>query len=119
MIRVSRGWLCTGPFSWPRAAWIPTFFVPEPGNVLYLDYETDGDTAKERAQLIVNGLGIPLPENIFYRYTHQTVAADIEEIQQRVLELGIDFLVGDSATPAVGEPESAQATAEYFRRSAV
>ena len=92
-----------------------THFVAEPGNVLVLDFETDGDTAKERAQMIANGLGISLPENIYYRYCHQTIAADIEEIQRKVLELGIDFLLVDSATPAVGAPEPAQATAEYFR----
>ena len=54
-------------------------------------------------------------DNIFYRYTHQLLAADAEAIQRHVLEHDINFMLVDSATPAVGEPESAQMTTEYFR----
>ena len=65
--------------------------------------------------MVCNGLGIAVPDNIFYRYTHQLLASDIEAIQRHVLEQDINFMVVDSATPAVGEPESAQMTTEYFR----
>ena len=36
----------------------------EPGNVLYLDYETDSDTLWERVNMISAGLGIPIPEGL-------------------------------------------------------
>lgn len=89
--------------------------VPEPGNVLYLDYETDEDTMWERAGMIATGLGLGIPEGLYYRYMHQPLAADIEQIKRIVLDRGIEFVVVDSAAPAVMEPESASMTTEYFR----
>ena len=90
-------------------------FYPEPGNVMVLDYETDEDTIYDRVRMIANGLSLPIPSNVFYRYSHQTIAADIQAIQRHVLDKSVNLLIIDSATPAVGEPESAQMTAEYFR----
>jgi len=89
--------------------------VPEPGNVLYLDYETDEDTMWERAGMIATGLALTIPEGLFYRYMHQPLAADIQQINRIVLDKGIEFIVVDSAAPAVMEPESAAMTTEYFR----
>ena len=88
---------------------------PEPCNVLYLDYETDEDTTMMRMQMVATGLGLDLPEGIFYRFMHQPLAADIQQVNRLVLEKGIEFLVVDSAAPAVMEPESASMTTEYFR----
>jgi len=87
----------------------------EPGNVLYLDYETDEDTLWDRVNKITQGLTTPIPDNFYYRQTHQLLAADIEQINRLVLEKHINLVVVDSAAPAVGEPESAQMTTEYFR----
>ena len=87
----------------------------EPGNVLYLDYETDEDTVWQRANMIAHGIGIGIPEGLYYRYMHQPLAADIQHINRLVLDLGIEFVVIDSAAPAVLEPESASMTTEYFR----
>ena len=89
--------------------------VPEPGNVLYLDYETDEDTMWQRAGMLAVGVGMTIPEGLFYRYMHQPLAADIQQINRIVLDKGIQFIVIDSAAPAVLEPESAAMTAEYFR----
>lgn len=89
--------------------------TPEPGNVLYLDYETDEDTMWQRAHMIALGIGLDIPDGIFYRYMHQPLAADIQQINRLVLDRGIEFIVVDSAAPAVLEPESAAMTTEYFR----
>ena len=88
---------------------------PEPGNVLYLDYETDDDTIFERANMVSVGLNMALPSGFYYRYMSQLLAADVEALQKHVLEKEISLVVVDSAAPAVGEPESAQMTADYFR----
>jgi len=88
--------------------------VPLEGNVLYLDYETDADTTWERIDRITAGLGERFPENIHYRYCHQTVAADFEELRRQVYEKEISFVVVDSAAPAVEEPEAAHAVSAYF-----
>ena len=92
-----------------------TGFKPEPGNVLYCDYETDSDTIHERASMVAKGLGIGLPRGFHYRYMSQLFSGDIEALQKHVLEREISLVVIDSAAPAVGEPESAQMTADYFR----
>ena len=89
-------------------------FTPEPGNVLILDFETDEDTQADRVRKIANGLGISFPSNIYYRYNHQPIAADIETVQRHVLEKDIALVIVDSAAPAVGEPESAQMVTAYF-----
>ena len=89
--------------------------IPKPGNVLYLDYETDEDTMWNRASMLALGLSLPIPQGIFYRYMHQPLAADIHQVNRLVLDLGIDFVIIDSAAPAVLEPESASMTSEYFR----
>ena len=89
--------------------------VPEPGNVLYLDYETDEDTLWERAGMLAKGVALEIPDGLFYRYMHQPLAADIQQINRIVLDKGIEFIVVDSAAPAVMEPESAAMTTEYFR----
>ena len=89
---------------------------PEAGNVLYLDYETDEDTMWRRTEMIAQGMGIAgIPEGIYYRYMHQPLAADSQQINRLILDLGIEFVIVDSAAPAVLEPESASMTTEYFR----
>ena len=89
-------------------------FMPEPGNVLYLDYETDADTAAQRLRMISAGLNCDVPKGFHYRYCHQTLAAEIETIQRHVLQRDISLLIIDSAAPAVGEPESSTMTNQYF-----
>ena len=89
--------------------------TPEPGNVLYLDYETDEDTTLQRFEMISTGLGIDVPGGLYYRYMHQPLAADAHQVSRLVMEYAIEFLVVDSAAPAVVEPESAVATTEYFK----
>ena len=86
----------------------------EPGNVLYLDYETDEDTLWERVNMISAGLDIPIPDGIFYRQMHQLLAADFQQINRLVIDNKITLVVVDSAAPAVGEPESSAPTNEYF-----
>ena len=87
----------------------------EPGNVLYLDYETDEDTLWERVNMISAGLGIAIPDGIYYRQMHQLLAADFQRINQLVVDNDISLVVVDSAAPAVVEPESSAPTTEYFR----
>ena len=89
--------------------------TPEPGNVLYLDYETDEDTMWQRTYMIAQGMGLGIPKGIFYRYMHQPLAADSQQINRLILDLGIALVIVDSAAPAVLEPESASMTTEYFR----
>ena len=87
---------------------------PEPGNVLYLDYETDAATTWHRLNMVCAGLGIPIPEGILYRPMSQTVAADFDQINKMVVDEGIALVVVDSAAPASAEPEKSEFAIAYF-----
>ncbi len=89
--------------------------VPQAGNVLFLDYETDEDTLWERVNMITAGLGVPIPDGFFYRHMSQLFTADFQQVNQLVVDNGISLVIIDSAAPAVGEPEASQPTTEYFR----
>ena len=75
---------------------------PEPGPVLICDYETDQATASRNLAMIHKGLGIEDGSSIFYRRMGQPLVSEIESIQAQVLEHGIQFVIVDSAAPAVG-----------------
>jgi hypothetical protein len=89
---------------------------PEPGRVLYLDYETDSDTVWHRVNMITAGLQTPIsiPEGFYYRNMTHTVIADAQEIQKMVLDLGIDFIVIDSAAGATGALLDDTLVNQYF-----
>jgi hypothetical protein len=90
-------------------------FDPEPGNVGYLDYESDHWDLAERIRLISSGLFLGETAKVMYRYCHQAIADDIQEIQRYVSEHSISYLIVDSAAPACGgEPENADATIRLF-----
>ena len=87
----------------------------EPGNALFLDYETDEDTIHDRVQLITAGLNIPIPEGLYYRRMDELVASDIMAINEMVMDLDIHMIVVDSTAYAVGEPEQSAPTNAYFK----
>lgn len=88
---------------------------PMPGNVLYLDYETSAEELRERVVAIEAGLGEPGFSNILYRFSHQPVANDIEQIQRLVSDKQIEFVIIDSMGPACGaDPNSPEAVIAYF-----
>ena len=90
-------------------------FMPEPGPVLYLDYEnTEADNARRFDALHV-GLGLLDRSSVHYRRCSQRLATDIQEIHKIVLERGIQTVVVDTAGPACGgDPESAQSSIQFF-----
>lgn len=95
---------------WPAAG-----FIPEPGKVLYLDYEAGTDELSERLSALRGGLGIEVPCQVLYRFCHQPVANDIAEIQRLIIEHGIELVIVDSVGLACGgEPESAEIVLRYF-----
>ena len=89
--------------------------IPEPGPVLYLDYEnTEADNARRFDALHV-GLGLLDRSSVHYRRCSQRLATDIQEIQKIVLERGIQMVIVDTAGPACGgDPESAQSSIQFF-----
>ena len=73
---------------------------PEPGNVLYLDYETDEDTMTTRLEMIANGLKGARPP-ILYRFCSQPFISEVVEFQRIVQAESIALVVVDSIGAAV------------------
>ena len=89
-------------------------FTPEPGRVLYLDYESDVNDMNARFKAICNGLGIKEPP-FDYRHMSLSVPMESERILEIVDEKDISLIIIDSAAPgAGGEPEKAVTALEYF-----
>lgn len=88
---------------------------PEPGRVLYLDYEASKEDQARRFRKVYKGLDLLVPVEVFHRFCFLPLAHDIQEIQRAVLERNIQLVVVDSAGPACGgEPESAAAVIPFF-----
>ena len=87
----------------------------EPGRVLYLDYETRPDDTWHRLDMITAGLGIAIPDGLYYRQMLQTLAADTESIQREVVEKNISLVIVDSAALASLEPETSAGATAYFQ----
>ena len=92
-----------------------TGFMPEPGPVLYLDYEASKEETARRFDAIHRGLDLSGRSEVMYRFCFQPLASEIQEIQKLVVDHGIQVVVIDSAGPACGgEPESPGPTISYF-----
>lgn len=90
--------------------------VIEPGNVLYLDWETDKYEIASRTRKIHKGLGIQRPSRIIYRYMGQPLLEDADRIRDIVHKHNIDMVVYDSMGLAIaGELESAEDVLAFFR----
>lgn len=89
--------------------------TPEPGNVLYLDYEASADEVRERHEGIAAGLDTATP-SLMYQFNHQPLVDRIQELQRIVADNNITFLVIDSAAAACGgEPELSKNAIPYFQ----
>jgi len=89
--------------------------TPEPGRVLYLDYETDADTFWERTNMITAGLMVSIPEGLYYRPMVESLSDEFTRINTIVMREKIDVVVVDSAAPAVLLPNDAEVVTAYFR----
>ena len=87
---------------------------PEPGNTLYLDWESDADNFWHRLDMLTTGMNIAIPDGIFWRHMVEPLTAEAPAINKIVREKAIDLVVIDSAGPASSEPENAQCVIPYF-----
>jgi hypothetical protein len=89
--------------------------IPEVGNVLYLDYETDVDTFWHRVNMITQGLKRAPPDGLFYRTMLERLTDEFPRISELVRKHDIKLVVVDSAAPATLEPETADAVTGFYR----
>ena len=89
-------------------------FTPEPGKVLYLDYESDTADMNARFKALCDGLDITQPE-FLYRRMSQSIPMDVERLLEIIDEKNISLVIIDSAAPAAGgEPEKSSTALDYF-----
>jgi hypothetical protein len=90
-------------------------WIPIPGNVLYLDWESSLRDHERRGWAIKQGLGITTEETFAYRFCHQPLATDIYNIQRIITERKISLLIVDSQMAAEGYgPHPAQVSSQYY-----
>ena len=89
--------------------------VVEPGNVLYIDYETDAQEIAKRARMLHKGLGIQPNSPMMYQPSSLSLRNDELHIRDLVHEHNIDMVVIDSMGMAVGgELEDMSTVTSFF-----
>lgn len=84
-------------------------------NVLYLDWETDRETAERRATLLARPLGVPDPELPKYRKCVLPLIDDMADIAIDMIDHDIGFVIVDSGGPAcAGDVQSPELTLRFF-----
>ena len=91
-------------------------WLPECGNVLYLDWEASVDVHERRVWAVKCGLGLEdSEEEIFYRFCSQPLVDDIMEIQRAVSDCGANLVIIDSQVAASGQdPDKAETVSQYY-----
>tara|TARA_R100001594_G_scaffold16478_4_gene33971 strand:+ start:28800 stop:30095 length:1296 start_codon:yes stop_codon:yes gene_type:complete len=96
--------------------------IVEPGNVLYLDYETKPKEIATRARMIHAGLGMEAfdakktTSKIIYKKCDVPLVTETDRIRDLIYKHSIDVIVIDSMGMAVGgELESAEEVLNFFR----
>lgn len=94
----------------PHGPWVPT-----PGNVLYLDWESSKEDHERRVWALKQGLGIDTEETFWYRFCQRPLAADILSIQRLVHDRDISLLIVDSQMAALGQgPDPSQVSTQFY-----
>lgn len=89
--------------------------VVEPGNVLYLDYETDAQEIGKRARMLHKGLGIQPNSPMIYQASSLSLRNDEDRIRDLVYKYKIDMVIIDSMGMAVGgELEDMSTVTAFF-----
>ena len=86
----------------------------DPGNVMFLDWETTESSMASRFRKVHRGLGIETASKVRYKRMTQQLIYDIDSVRDEVAEHNIDMVVVDSMGMACGELEAAQPVLDFF-----
>lgn len=79
----------------------------EQGNVLYLDFETDGESQARRLGRVARGLGYDMPpEGVLYRRCSRAIVEDAPRLAVEVSRMNVKLVVVDSLAWACGDDPS-------------
>ncbi len=95
---------------------LPGLTVQQPGDVLYLDWETTPEVQARRLRDLTRGLDLPSVPPIAYRCMTRGLPAELEGIQAQLAQLAQPrLLIIDSLAPACGgDPETADSILRFF-----
>lgn len=89
--------------------------VVEPGNVLYLDYETDEQEIAKRSRMIHKGLGMVPESQIVYQNMTTSLVDGEDRLRDLIFNHKIEVMIVDSMGMAVkGELEQQDAVTNFF-----
>lgn len=89
--------------------------VVEPGNVAYLDYETDEQEIAKRSRMIHKGLGMAPESSIIYQNMTTPLVDAEDKLQDLIFDHKIEMLIVDSMGMAVkGELEQQDSVTNFF-----
>lgn len=84
-------------------------FLLEMLNVLYVDFELDGEEQAERAQKVARGLNLPdVPTNLYYYEPDKNLLRVLPEIRGLIKRYGIRLVIIDSIGASGTDGESVQ-----------
>lgn len=87
-----------------------------PTGVLYLDWEDTEATHAARLARLCNGLGIPMPENLWHLRMHAPLRDCVDEVEAFVREHQVGLVDVDSLALAAGaDPWAAEPILEVYR----
>jgi hypothetical protein len=85
-----------------------------PGNVLYLDWESEWDLLASRRKKLTSGHPELQQADLHYLRMHRSLADDVRKVHQHVKRYNVDLLIVDSLAPACGgEAISAETAIRY------
>jgi hypothetical protein len=91
-------WLLTVCTGHPFTGMLPT----RTGPVVYFDWEDNEDTIKERAEAMCAAVGVPFPQNFYYREMDRPIGAGEERVRREIEETGAVAAVFDSMGMMLG-----------------
>ena len=91
-------------------------FTAEPGDVLYLDYETHEDDMNDRFKALCKGMNIS-PSNLHYRFAKRSVTDDVDSLLDKIQETDAKLIIVDSAAPAAGGEAEKSNTAKTYHNA--
>jgi hypothetical protein len=99
---------------------VPWGHEVQPGNVLYLDWETNKQTVASRLRRVANAMHMPVPHNFMYQQCLRSLADELPNIRERISKHRISLVIVDSlgfaANGSLVEDETARSAMNALRQ---
>ena len=112
---LGKSWICLFFAALVSAGKSHARLNPEPGSILYLDYETGAASMTKRFAALCRGLDMTKPD-FHYRRMRDSMYEDQETLFEMIQDYNVSLIIIDSAAAASGgKAEESQAALNYFK----